>query len=90
MCRRLATEPPTTFREAIQLMFLALIALWFGEDHWLTAPGRMDRTLGRFYEADRAAGRLGPQQALELVASLYISLNRILWPGSAISVSSAS
>jgi hypothetical protein len=33
-------------------MFLAQIALWFGEDHGLTAPGRMDQTLRPFYEAD--------------------------------------
>lgn len=86
LCRRLTDAPPATFHEALQLMLFALLALWFGEDHHLTTPGRMDQTLRRFYEADRAAGRLDWAQALDLIACLYIQLNRILWPGSAISV----
>lgn len=86
ICGRIASEPPETFREAIQLMFLAQIALWWAEDHHLCAPGRVDQTLWRFYEADHAAGRITPQRALDLLSSLYIQMNRILWPGSAVSV----
>ena len=86
VCRRVDVPPPETFREAIQLMFLAEIALWFGEDHGLTTPGRMDQTLRRFYEADVSAGRITPREAFELICCLYIQMNRILWPGSAVSV----
>ena len=86
ICRRVATEPPATFHEAIQLMFLAEIALWFGEDHGLTSPGRMDRTLRRFYEADLAANRISRREAFELICCLYIQMNRILYPGSAVAV----
>ncbi|NOY82580.1 MAG: hypothetical protein GXP31_16400 [Kiritimatiellaeota bacterium] len=86
ICRKIATAPPETFHEALQLMFLLIIALWFGENHSLTSPGRMDQTLHRFYEADIAAGRLTPQTALELLAALYIQLNMILGPGSALAV----
>ncbi len=86
ICRRVAAEPPATFHEAIQLMYLAIIGLWFGEDHGLTTPGRMDQTLRPFYEADLAAGRITRQQALELICCLYIQLNMVLGPGSAISV----
>lgn len=86
ICRRVAGPPPATFHEAIQLMFLAEIALWFGEDHGLTSPGRMDQTLRPFYEADLAAGRITRQQAFELICCLYIHMNRILWPGSAVAV----
>ena len=86
VCRRVVADPPQTFREAIQLMFLTEIALWFGEDHGLSCPGRMDQTLRRFYEADRAAGRITPREAFELICCLYIHMNRILWPGSAVAV----
>lgn len=86
ICQHIATEPPRTFREALQLMFLTIIALWFGEDHSLTCPGRVDQTLWPFYQADRQAGRITPQKALELLCCLYIQLNRILWPGSAVAV----
>ncbi|MBN1400780.1 MAG: hypothetical protein JXA74_08075, partial [Anaerolineae bacterium] len=71
ICRQVATHPPTTFHQAIQLMFLMQIALWFGEKHYLTAPGRMDQTLFPFYAADLAAGRITRREAFELIACLY-------------------
>ena len=86
ICRHVFTEPPSTFHEAIELMYLTIIALWFGEDHGLTTPGRMDQTLRPFYEADLAAGRITRDEALELISCLYIQLNMILGPGSAESV----
>ena len=86
ICWRVSTEPPSTFHEAIELMFLSEVALWFGEDHGLTTPGRMDQTLRSFYEADLAAGRITPEDAFELICCLYIQLNMILGLGSAVSV----
>jgi pyruvate-formate lyase len=86
ICQNVAHEPPKTFYEAIQLMYIAIIALWFGEDHGLTTPGRMDQTLRPFYEADIAEGRITWYEAFELICSLYIQLNMILFPGSAESV----
>jgi len=86
ICRYVSTEPPTTFHEAIELMYLALIALWHGEDHGLTTPGRMDQTLRSFYEADVDAGRISWYDAFELICCLYIQLNMILGAGSAESV----
>ncbi len=86
ICRRVATEPPATFHEAMQLMFINIIALWFGEDHGLTAPGRLDQTLRSFYEADLAAGRITRERAFDLICGLYIQCNMILHPGSAVGV----
>jgi len=86
ICRHVATEPPRTFHEAIELLFLALTALWQGESHGLTSPGRLDRTLLPFYEADRAAGRISPQAAFELIVALYIQVNRIMPTGVALAV----
>ena len=83
---KLAYQPPKTFHEAVELIFLTIIALWFGEDHGLTCPGRLDRLLLRFYEADMEAGRITMTEALELICNLYINLNVILHPGSAIAV----
>ncbi|MCE5197644.1 pyruvate formate lyase family protein, partial [bacterium] len=86
ICRKVAIAPPDTFHEAIELMFLTMVALWFGDDHFLTTPGRMDQTLLRFYESDLAAGRITHERAFELICSLYIQCNMILYPGSALSV----
>ena len=76
ICRRVAVDPPETFHEAAQLMFLTYVAAWFGEDHILTCYGRMDRTMGELYRRDVAAGRLTPQRALDIISSMYIQLNR--------------
>lgn len=86
VCRNISSAPPATFHEAIELLFLTIIALWFGEDHGLTAPGRLDQTLRPFYEADLAAGRIDREEAFELICLLYIQLNMILGAGSALSV----
>lgn len=86
ICRRVAAEPPATFHEAIELMFLAMVMLWFGEDHGLASPGRMDQTLRRFYEADLAAGRITREEAFELICCLYVQCNMICGPGAAIAV----
>lgn len=86
VCRRVASEPPSTFHEAVQLLFLLIAALWFGEDHVLCNPGRVDRTLRPFYEADLAAGRITRDEALDLICCLYIQLNMICFPGAAIAV----
>ena len=86
ICHRMASEPPQTFYEALQLLFMVQTALWYGEDHWLTAPGRLDQTLHPFYEADLAAGRITPREAFELLCCLFIQQNRLLHTGSAISV----
>ncbi|MBD3184610.1 hypothetical protein GF312_20185 [Candidatus Poribacteria bacterium] len=86
ICEKVSSEPPTTFHEAIELMFIAEIALWFGEDHGLTTPGRMDQTLRPFYESDMASGQITREKALELISCLYIELNMILGLGSAVSV----
>jgi len=77
ICKKLTADPPSTFHEACQLMYLVLIASWVGEDHLMTCYGRTDRTLIRFYEADVAAGRVDAQRALHLIAAMFIQLNRI-------------
>jgi len=86
MCDKLSSNPPDSFHEAIQMMFLIIISSWFGENHGLTAPGRMDQTLLSYYQRDIKAGRITREEAFLLICSLYIQLNRLLWPGSAISV----
>ena len=86
ICLRVSSEPPATFREAVQLMYVTIVGLWFGEDHPLTSPGRMDQTLWAFYEADLESGRSTREEAFNIVCCLFIQLNRILFAGSALSV----
>jgi len=80
-CEHVAHEPPETFEQACQLMYLVMVVSWYCEGHVMTCYGRMDRTLQPLYEADKAAGRLSPQEAMEQIACLYILQNLVCPPG---------
>ena len=77
VCDHIASQPPRTFREAIQLtwfLFLA-VALEAGESHHCFGPGRPDQYLYPFYERDRAAGVLDEATLEALLDQFFIKCN---------------
>ena len=86
VCAHLASEPPRTFHEALQLMQFVLFGVWVGEEHSQTSFGRMDQTLYPFYRRDVEAGTITPQKAFELICDAYIQNNRMQPAGGAIAV----
>jgi formate C-acetyltransferase len=84
ICDRVPAQPATTFQEALQSVHFLTIAMVYGEGPVLFNPGRMDRWLGPFYEADIAAGRLTREQAQELIDCYYILINEYVPRGLAI------
>ena len=85
-CRRVAAGPPQTFRDGLQLAWLAIMGTMHGDQVGLVVPGHLDRTLGSLYEADRAAGRLRRDEALLLLECLYLLINDYIPDGLAIGV----
>jgi formate C-acetyltransferase len=85
-CRRIAHEPPQSFRDAIQLLWFVLLGVMCGDHVGLVVPGHLDRTLGRFYEADRERGALTREEALALIEGLYLLINEFIPDGLAMSV----
>lgn len=85
-CRRIAHEPPATFRDAIQLICLLDKAVEYADRVALVVPGRLDRTLWPYYERDVAAGILTADDALALIECLYILINDTRADGLAMSV----
>ena len=85
-CRRVAHQPPATFREALQLLWLAVLAVQHANYASLVQPGHLDRTLWPYYRDDLAAGRLKREGALELLEALYLLLNEQIADGLAIGV----
>lgn len=79
VCERVAHASPETFREALQLMYLAHVA-FLCEGRYAMALGRMDQFLYPYYRRDRDAGRLTEEQACDWVAcALYkIGEHRLL------------
>ncbi|MCY3021177.1 MAG: hypothetical protein NTW87_19355 [Planctomycetota bacterium] len=85
-CQRIAHQPPQSFRDAIQLTWLAELAVMHADDAWLVVPGRLDRTLRPFYERDIARGALTRDEALLLIEQLYLLINEYVPDGLAMSV----
>lgn len=85
-CRRLAHQPPQSFRDAVQLSWFMDLGTMVGDYVWLVVPGHLDRTLLPFYEHDRTSGTLDDAEALALLESLYVLINEFVPDGLAISV----
>ena len=85
-CRAIAHRPPTSFLEAIQLVWLVLVGVMNADRAWLVVPGHLDRTLWPFYTADVARGALTRERALLLIEHLYVGVNAYIPDGLAMSV----
>lgn len=85
-CRNVAHVPPSTFYEALQLTWLAILGCQVADRAWLVSPGHLDRTLWPYYQADTRAGRLTPDLALRLVEALYLLINETVPDGLAVAV----
>ena len=74
-CRWVPAEPPRTFLEAIQSIFLTQAAVIISYGDWsITCPGRVDQYLYPFYKQDLEAGRITRDQALEAIMEYYIKV----------------
>jgi formate C-acetyltransferase len=78
-CRRLAEGPPESFREALQSLWFLFVILQMESNASSFSPGRADQYLMPFFRRDYEAGRLGLDEALELIESLFISFNKIVY-----------
>ncbi|MBI2571772.1 MAG: formate acetyltransferase [Candidatus Schekmanbacteria bacterium] len=77
-CRRVPAQPPETFREALQAILLAQIALNLESLDNAVSPGRLDQLLWPTYQREVAAGRLDAQAAFELLGCFALKLCEIV------------
>jgi pyruvate formate-lyase/glycerol dehydratase family glycyl radical enzyme len=69
-CHWVPRNPARTFREAMQSFWFIWMMICSG-----TAPGgRFDQFMYPFYEADKAAGSIGKEEALELLECLRLKV----------------
>ena len=71
-CRRVPYDPPRTFQEALQSCWLVHVAMNLEDFEQGMSFGRLDRYLRPLYQADRDAGSLTPDDAVELLASFAL------------------
>ncbi|KAF2466088.1 dyp-type peroxidase family protein [Lindgomyces ingoldianus] len=70
--RRLETEPPRSFQDAVQLIFSFHCCLHLvGE---LTSLGRLDQILWPFLEKDYKDGKIKPERAQEIIDCLFLKI----------------
>ncbi|MDR1542494.1 MAG: hypothetical protein LBU32_31855 [Clostridiales bacterium] len=69
--RRIATQPPGSFKEALQLLWIYAVCTD------LMNYGRMDNYLGEFYARDIDSGRLSEDEAIRWLSSLYRNIIKI-------------
>jgi formate C-acetyltransferase len=79
ICDDLADRPPRTFHEALQSVWFLFVILHMESNSSSFSPGRMDQYLYPYFRSDLDAGRLDIQEALELVAALWLKFNQIVY-----------
>lgn len=78
VCRTVPRKGATTFRQALQSIFLAQIAINLESLDNANSPGRMDFYLFPFYQRDIEKGILTRESAWELAAAFCIKMSEII------------
>ncbi|BDR55548.1 formate C-acetyltransferase [Xylocopilactobacillus apis] len=77
MCRRLETEAPTSFYEALQLIWMTSIVGQYESNASSLSLGRMDQYTAPFYEASKEAGV--PEEFMhEVLGDFYLKTNDVV------------
>ncbi|MDP2660964.1 MAG: pyruvate formate lyase family protein, partial [Dehalococcoidia bacterium] len=80
-CDRVPARPARTFREALQSFWFIHVCLLIEHVSWGFSPGRFPLYMYPFYKADKEAGRITEDEALELLELLFIKFTEVapLW-----------
>jgi len=79
ICRKLSRSAPETFHEAVQSMWFLYVILHMESNASSFSPGRADQYLYPYYAGDIASGRLDNARALEIIESLWLKFNQIVY-----------
>jgi len=79
ICRKLADRPPDTFHEAVQSLWFLFVILQMESNASSFSPGRLDQLLYPYFRSDLEAGKLDLDRALEIIESLWLSFNKIVY-----------
>jgi pyruvate-formate lyase len=71
---KVATEPPGTFREALQLIWFLHQAIHIEGQGYSCTPDHTDQILYPFYAADRKAGRITDAEVLSLCENFVLKM----------------
>lgn len=78
MCERLETKAPTTFYEALQLLWMTSIVGQFESNASSLSLGRMDQYLGDFYQAALDDPEIPASFLHEILGDFYLKTNDVV------------
>lgn len=73
-CRRIASAPPETFYEALQLTYFVQLVLQIESNGHSVSLGRVDQYLYPFYKKDKEAGTIADEFVVELLENIWLKL----------------
>lgn len=79
VCKNLAENPPSTFRESVQSVWFLFVILHMESNASSFSPGRMDQYLYPFLKSDLKSGKIDHETAIELLDALFIKFNQIVY-----------
>lgn len=79
ICFKLVKSPPETFREALQSLWFLFVILQLESNASSFSPGRMDQYLYPYFEQDFYNDNLSISEDLELIETLYLKFNQIVY-----------
>lgn len=79
VCLEISQNPPSSFREALQSAWFLFVILQMESNASSFSPGRMDQYLFPFFNKDISSGKITEEKALELIDSLFIKFNQIVY-----------
>jgi len=74
-CRYIATEPPETFWQAVQLLWFMQLLMEIESGISAFSYGRADQYLARFLKTDIEAGRINYDEAQKIMDSFFVKNN---------------
>lgn len=84
ICRYVPLNPARTFQEAVQSIFIILLAVHLESNGHAISLGRFDQYVYPLYKKDVEEGRLTREEALEILECFFIKCNEInklrSWP----------
>lgn len=84
ICRHVPLNPARTFQEAVQSIFIILLAVHLESNGHAISLGRFDQYVYPLYEKDIREGRITKERALEIIECFYIKCNELnklrSWP----------
>lgn len=84
ICRYVPLHPARTFQEAVQSIFMVLLAVHMESNGHAISLGRFDQYVYPLYKKDIEEGRITKEKALEIIECFFIKCNELnklrSWP----------